>query len=74
MSRTGDDQLTNYLTAVHSIEVQALAQLEAAPDIAGDPGLAGEFSRHLEETREQERSRFAVGLRAHVLHLGGVPL
>ena len=55
MSRTVEDQLTKYLTDVHSIEVQALAQLEAAPGIAGDPGLAGEFSRHLEETREQER-------------------
>ena len=55
MSRTVQDQLTKYLTDVHSIEVQALAQLEAAPSIAGDPGLAGEFSRHLEETREQER-------------------
>ena len=55
MSRTVDEQLTKYLTDVHSIEVQALAQLEAAPGIAGDPGLAGEFSKHLEETREQER-------------------
>ena len=54
-ARTVDEQLTKYLTDVHSIEVQALAQLEAAPGIAGDPRLAEAFSEHLEETREQER-------------------
>jgi len=53
--RTIEDQLTKYLTDVHSIEVQALAQLEAAPDIAGDEWLAAAFREHLEETREQER-------------------
>jgi ferritin-like metal-binding protein YciE len=53
--RTVDQQLTKYLADVHSIEVQALAQLERAPDIAGDAGLAEEFRRHLEETREHER-------------------
>ena len=41
--RTVDDQLTKYLTDVHSIEVQALAQLERAPEIAGDPALAEAF-------------------------------
>jgi ferritin-like metal-binding protein YciE len=49
------EQLTKYLTDVHSIEVQALAQLETAPDIAGDERLATVFREHLEETREQER-------------------
>ena len=53
--RTVDDQLTKYLTDVHSIEVQALAQLEVAPKIAGAPGLGEAFATHLEETREQER-------------------
>lgn len=53
--RTVDDQLNKYLRDVHSIEVQALAQLKAAPDIAGDPGLAEEFSKHVEETRDHER-------------------
>ncbi len=53
--RTIDDQLTKYLTDVHSIEVQALAQLETAPDIAGDERLAAAFREHLEETREHER-------------------
>ena len=53
--RTLGDQLTKYLTDVHSIEVQALAQLERAPDIAREEGLATAFRDHLEETREQER-------------------
>jgi ferritin-like metal-binding protein YciE len=53
--RTLAEQLTKYLTDVHSIEVQALAQLEAAPEIAGDERLAAVFREHLEETREQER-------------------
>jgi ferritin-like metal-binding protein YciE len=53
--RTLEEQLTKYLTDVHSIEVQALAQLERAPDIAGDEQLAAAFREHLEETRGQER-------------------
>jgi ferritin-like metal-binding protein YciE len=53
--RSLDDQLTKYLTDVHSIEVQAIAQMKAAPDIAGDDRLAAAFREHLEETRDQER-------------------
>src|ERR687890_721691 len=53
--RSIDEQLTKYLTDVHSIEVQALAQMKAAPDIAGDERLAAVFREHLDETREQER-------------------
>jgi ferritin-like metal-binding protein YciE len=52
---TLDDQLTKYLTDAHSIEEQALPQLRAAPEIAGDPGLAAIFRDHLTETAEQER-------------------
>jgi ferritin-like metal-binding protein YciE len=48
------EQLTKYLTDAHSIEEQALAQLEAAPRIAGDPELAGIFQEHLGETRGHE--------------------
>src|SRR5204862_6611469 len=48
-------QLDKYLTDVHSIEEQALAQLRTAPDIAGEPELARVFSEHLKETEEQER-------------------
>src|SRR3954469_23025902 len=53
--RTLSEQLTKYLTDVHSIEVQALAQMKAAPDIAGDEGLAAAFREHLDETAEQKR-------------------
>src|SRR5918992_1040639 len=53
--RTLDEQLTKYLTDVHSIEVQALAQMKAAPKIAGDERLSAVFREHLDETREQER-------------------
>jgi ferritin-like metal-binding protein YciE len=53
--RNIEEQLTKFLTDVHSIEVQAIAQLERAPDIAADDGLAADFRQHLDETREQER-------------------
>ncbi len=53
--RSFDEQLTKYLTDVHSIEVQALAQLRQAPDIAGDAALAEIFAEHERETAEQER-------------------
>ena len=50
-----DEQLVKYLTDAHSIEEQALAQMRAAPDLAGDPQLAALFEEHLEETREHQR-------------------
>jgi ferritin-like metal-binding protein YciE len=50
-----EEQVITYLADVHSIEVQALVQMERAPDIAGDPRLAEAFTEHLEETREHER-------------------
>ena len=49
------EQLIKYLTDAHSIEVQALAQLRTAPDLAGDPELASNFRRHLQETEGHER-------------------
>jgi ferritin-like metal-binding protein YciE len=49
------EQLTKYLTDAHSIEVQALAQLRTAPDLAGDPELASAFREHLGETEGHER-------------------
>src|SRR4051794_14593294 len=53
--RTADEQITKFLTDVHSIEVQALAQMKAAPGIAGDERLASAFRAHLDETAEHER-------------------
>ena len=49
------DQLTSYLTDAHSIEMQALAQLRTAPDLAGDPALAAVFRTHLTETEGHEQ-------------------
>jgi ferritin-like metal-binding protein YciE len=53
--RTLDEQLTKYLTDVHSIEEQAIAQLRLAPRVAGDPELRHVFADHLRETEDQER-------------------
>src|SRR5918999_496036 len=50
-----DEQLTKYLTDVHSIEEQALAQLRLAPRVAGDRELKRAFAEHLRETEDQER-------------------
>jgi ferritin-like metal-binding protein YciE len=55
MARDLDEQLTKYLTDAHSIEVQALAQLRTAPELAGAPEVAEAFRSHLEETAEHER-------------------
>jgi ferritin-like metal-binding protein YciE len=55
MPTTLDEQLTKYLTDVHSIEEQALQQLRTAPKIASDEELARVFREHLTETEDQER-------------------
>src|SRR5829696_7110897 len=55
MPDTLEEQLTKHLTDVHSIEVQALAQLHVAPRMAHDPQLARAFREHIVETEEQER-------------------
>lgn len=66
--RDRDEQIVKYLADVHSIELQALAQLRAAPKIAGDERLSQAFEQHLVETEDQER-RVRVRLEA----LGGEP-
>src|SRR2546426_1081309 len=63
-SETLEQQLVKYLTDVHSIEEQALTQLHAAPDIAGDEHLAAIFERHLFETEGQEE-QVRARLEAH---------
>src|SRR5918997_4095008 len=50
-----DEQLTAYLSDAHAIEEQALPQMRAAPDLAGDPQLAATFSTHLVETERHEQ-------------------
>jgi ferritin-like metal-binding protein YciE len=54
-TRTLQQQLIKYLADAHSIELQALAQLERAPEIAGDESLGEVFRVHLLQTREHER-------------------
>src|SRR3954463_12090119 len=58
------EQLVKYLTDVHAMEVQALAQMRAAPKLAGDPELASAFEAHLLET-EQHESLVRERLEAH---------
>jgi ferritin-like metal-binding protein YciE len=53
-SRTLEDQLTKYLADVHALEVQALAQMRAAPELAGDPALERAFRDHCAETERHE--------------------
>jgi ferritin-like metal-binding protein YciE len=54
MSRDLEDQLTKYLTDAHAMEVQALAQMRSAPDMAGDERLAAAFRAHETETVRHE--------------------
>jgi ferritin-like metal-binding protein YciE len=65
------EQLTDYLSDVHSLEEQALVQLRRAPRLAGDPDLQEIFARHLVETEQHEqlvRGRLEVrGGKPHVL-------
>jgi len=49
------EQLNKYLTDAHSIEVQALPQMKAAPKLAGDQGLARMYEEHERETEEHKR-------------------
>jgi ferritin-like metal-binding protein YciE/nucleoside-diphosphate-sugar epimerase len=67
-SRDRDEQLVKYLADVHAIERQALAQLRAAPKIAGDERLGRAFEQHLGETEDQERR-----VRERLQALGGKP-
>jgi ferritin-like metal-binding protein YciE len=62
--RTVHEQLKKYLTDMHSIELQAAAQLRLAPRMAGDAQIAQAFREHLIETAEHERLiRGALGHR-----------
>ncbi len=66
--RDRDEQIVKYLTDVHSIERQALAQLRAAPKIAEDERLSQAFEQHLVETEDQEQR-----VRERLEALGGKP-
>ena len=49
------EQLVKHLTDMHSIEVQAQAQMKAAPGMAGTDELASMYAEHERETAEQKR-------------------
>jgi ferritin-like metal-binding protein YciE len=49
------EQLDKHLTDAHSIEVQALVQMKAAPKMAGDERLAEMYAEHERETSEHKR-------------------
>jgi ferritin-like metal-binding protein YciE len=49
------EQLDKYLADAHSIEVQALVQMKAAPRLAGDERLAEMYAQHERETQEHKR-------------------
>src|SRR4051794_13242869 len=57
-------ELVKYLTDVHAMEVQALAQMRSAHKLAGDPELARAFSEHETETARHE-SLIRERLEAH---------
>src|SRR5436309_235425 len=48
-------QIVKYLTDVHSIELQALAQMRRAPRVVSDPRLRELFVEHEDETESHER-------------------
>jgi ferritin-like metal-binding protein YciE len=50
------EQLNKYLADAHAIEAQAVQLLSLGPHIAGEFGLAGVLSMHLEETRAQQEA------------------
>jgi ferritin-like metal-binding protein YciE len=49
------EQLVKHLTDMHSIEVQAQAQMKAAPKMAGTDDLARIYEEHERETAEHKR-------------------
>jgi ferritin-like metal-binding protein YciE len=68
MQRSVEEQLVKYLADAHSVEEQAVAQMRAAPRIAGDRRLADAFRRHLIVTEGHERT-----LRARLAAHGATP-
>src|SRR3954470_18945765 len=52
---TLEEQLVKYLTDAHSIEMQALAQMRSAPDLADDERLSTAFKQHEGETERHEQ-------------------
>lgn len=68
MARNHREELVHLLGDLYSMELQALAQMVTAPDMAGDPGLAADFRTHCTETERQ-----AQWVRARLEARGGSP-
>ena len=68
MSRNTQEELVHFLSDMYSVELQALAQLKAAPEMAGDPGLATDYQMHCTETETH-----AERVRERLEALGGSP-
>lgn len=68
MPRTPKEELVHFLSDLYSVELQALAQLVKAPDLAGDAGLAEDFRLHEAETERQVEL-----VRERLEALGGSP-
>ena len=66
--QSASDQLVKYLADAHSLEEQALAQLRAAPELAGEGRMSAAFAQHLGETEHHERM-----VRQRLEQLGGSP-
>src|ERR671915_494989 len=62
------EQLNKYLADAHAIEAQAGQMLSMGPKVAGEFGLAGVLSMHLEETRAQQEA-----VRERLRQRGGRP-
>lgn len=68
MQRDNQEQLVHFLSDMYSLELQALAQLVRAPDLAEEPRVAANFRQHYEETQQQ-----AEIVRERLEALGGSP-
>lgn len=53
MTRSPQEELVHFLSDLYSMELQALVQMEKAPDLAQAPELAEDFRTHHRETEEQ---------------------
>ncbi len=80
MSRSPQEELVHFLSDLYSMELQALTQMKAAPDLAGDESLAAAFRTHHTETEgqvEKVRERLeALGgsssaIKEAIMKLGG---
>jgi ferritin-like metal-binding protein YciE len=65
MARTSQQLLVKFLSDLYSIELQAIAQLVSAPDLAGDPGLAADFRTQREMMQRLERGFDAAESASH---------